>query len=93
VSGASVLMENMKIHSVVASAVFLTLGKAAIALTAEQRWTEVTEMADLMVNVAAFAWLILSVMFLRGLRKWDKKFSDLYEDLRREIENEFNSGD
>jgi len=50
-------------------------------------------MADLMVNVAAFAWLILSVMFLRGLRKWDKKFSDLYEDLRREIENEFNSGD
>jgi len=43
-------------------------------------------MADLAQNIASFMWIALCVVVFYRLKKWDKQFSDLYKELRREIE-------
>lgn len=43
-------------------------------------------LADLLTNIAATAWLILSMYTFFSMRKWNKRFSELYEELKWEIE-------
>jgi len=45
-------------------------------------------MADLLQITASFTWLALAVLFFARLRQWDKKFSDLYDELKRQIEED-----
>lgn len=42
-------------------------------------------MADAMVNIASALWIVLGVVFLCGLRKWNKRFQELYDELREEM--------
>ena len=42
-------------------------------------------MSDLMTIIAALEWIALGFLYLHGLRKWNKKFSDLYDELKKEI--------
>lgn len=43
-------------------------------------------MATIFQNVASVLWLALGVYALYLLRKWDKKFNELYEELKRGVE-------
>lgn len=43
-------------------------------------------MATILQNVASVLWLELGVYALYLLRKWDKNFNELYEELKREVE-------
>lgn len=43
-------------------------------------------MADLLQNITCLAWLMLAVMAFIGMRKWNKSFSELYEELKKQIE-------
>lgn len=43
-------------------------------------------MATILQNVASVLWLALGVYALYLLRKWDKNFNELYEELKREVE-------
>lgn len=43
-------------------------------------------MATILQNVASVLWLALDVYALYLLRKWDKNFNELYEELKREVE-------
>ena len=43
-------------------------------------------MAIILQNVASVFWLALAVYALYLLRKWDKNFNELYEELKREVE-------
>lgn len=42
-------------------------------------------MDNLMQNIASGLWIALSVYCFFGLRKWNKRFSDLYDELKEEI--------
>ena len=41
--------------------------------------------ADLLKNIAATAWLALSMYAFFSMRKWNRRFSELYEELKREV--------
>ena len=43
-------------------------------------------MDNLLLNIASGLWIVLGVCFFFGLRKWGKRFSELYEKLKEEIE-------
>lgn len=43
-------------------------------------------MADYLDIIAALEWIALGLLCLHGLRKWNKKFSDLYDELKKEME-------
>ena len=49
-------------------------------------------MADLLQNIACLAWLILSVIVFVGIKKWNKRFSELYEELKNQIEEDADNG-
>lgn len=42
-------------------------------------------MADLMQLVTSLAWLVLCVLVARRMRYWDKKFDELYAELKETI--------
>ena len=42
-------------------------------------------MADIMQLIACIEWIALGALVLWRLRWWNKKFSELYEELRKEI--------
>lgn len=42
-------------------------------------------MADTMQLISSLVWLVLALLVFRRLMAWDKKFSDLYDELHREI--------
>ena len=44
-------------------------------------------MAELLQNITCIAWLILAVKTFIGVRRWNKSFSELYDELRRQIED------
>ena len=46
-------------------------------------------MAELMTNIAASAWLFLAVIAFVRLHKWNKRFSEMYEELKHKISEEF----
>ena len=43
-------------------------------------------MAEVLKLIAAIEWIALGVLVLHGVKKWNKRFSDMYDDLRKEIE-------
>lgn len=47
-------------------------------------------MADIMQNIASIVWLILAVVVFIRLKQWDKQFSELYDELKKEIRGEGN---
>lgn len=42
-------------------------------------------MATILQNIAGAFWLVLGVYALYLLRKWDKNFNELYEELKLEV--------
>ena len=49
-------------------------------------------MADLLQNIACSAWLVLAVIVFVGMKKWNKRFADLYEELKKQIEDGADNG-
>ena len=43
-------------------------------------------MENILQNIASAFWLALGVYALYLLRKWDKNFNELYEELKWEVE-------
>ena len=43
-------------------------------------------MENLLQNIASGLWIVLGVYCFFGLRKWNKRFSELYDELKREAE-------
>ena len=41
-------------------------------------------MENLLQNIASVLWIVLGVCFFFGLRKWSKRFSELYDELKEE---------
>ena len=43
-------------------------------------------MENLLQNFASGLWIVLGVYCFFGLRKWNKRFSKLYDELKEEVE-------
>ena len=43
-------------------------------------------MATILQNIASGLWIVLGVYCFFGLRKWNKRFSELYDELKGEVE-------
>ena len=43
-------------------------------------------MADIFTIIAAVEWMVLGLIFLWKLKKWNKAFQDLYDDLKEDME-------
>lgn len=43
-------------------------------------------MENILQNIASGLWIVLGVYCFFGLRKWNKRASELYEELKREVE-------
>lgn len=43
-------------------------------------------MENLLQNFASGLWIVLGVYCFFGLRKWNKRFSELYDELKWEVE-------
>nr|DAM75062.1 MAG TPA: holin family protein [Caudoviricetes sp.] len=43
-------------------------------------------MENLLQNIASGLWIVLGVCVFFGLRKWNKRFSELYDELKEEVE-------
>lgn len=42
-------------------------------------------MADVLESVDAILWLLLALIRFRDLRKWNKRFQELYDELKKEV--------
>ncbi len=42
-------------------------------------------MDNLMQNIASGLWIVLGVYCFFGLRKWNKRFSALYDELKKDV--------
>ena len=42
-------------------------------------------MENLLQNIASGLWIVLGVYCFFGLRKWNKRFSELYDELKHEM--------
>ena len=42
-------------------------------------------MSEFSTFIASVEWIVLGLLFLHILRKWNRKFSELYDDLKEEI--------
>ena len=43
-------------------------------------------MENLMQNIASVLWIVLGVYCFFVIRMWNKRFSDLYDELKGEVE-------
>ena len=43
-------------------------------------------MADILEIIAAVEWMVLGLIVLWYLKKWNKSFQDLYDDLKEDME-------
>lgn len=43
-------------------------------------------MADILTIIAAVEWMALGLLVLWKLKKWNKAFQDLYDDLKEDME-------
>lgn len=43
-------------------------------------------MENLLQNIASGLWIVLGVCYFFWLRKWNKRFSKLYDELKKEVE-------
>ena len=48
-----------------------------------RRWSD---MGNLLQNIASGLWIVLGVYCFFGLRKWNKRFSELYDELKGDVE-------
>lgn len=46
-------------------------------------------MADILLSVASSLWIVIGCMTLVGLRRWNKRFSELHAELKRQIEEDY----
>ena len=53
------------------------------ASSGHRRWSD---MENLLQNIASGLWIVLGVYCFFGLRKWNKRFSELYDELKGEVE-------
>lgn len=44
-------------------------------------------MADIMVLIAAVEWMVLGLLVLWKLKKWNQKYEELYNRLEEDIED------
>lgn len=44
-------------------------------------------MGDVMVNIASGLWIVIGVVTICGLRKWNEWFQKLYDELMEDMEN------
>lgn len=42
-------------------------------------------MADVLEFVDAILWLLLALILFRDLHKWNKRFQELYDELKKEV--------
>ena len=45
-------------------------------------------MSDILTTIAAVEWIVAGCLFLWWLRHWNRRFSKLYDELRKEIDHE-----
>ena len=45
-------------------------------------------MAEMFQTIAALMWMALAVVAFIGIRKWNKRFSDLYESIKSQLADE-----
>ena len=45
-------------------------------------------MSDILTTIAAVEWIFVGCLFLWRLRHWNRRFSELYDELRKEIDRE-----
>lgn len=43
-------------------------------------------MADILQLTASLMWMALAIIFFVRVRQWNKQFGELYEELRKQIE-------
>ena len=43
-------------------------------------------MADILKIIAAVEWMVLGLIVLWKLKKWNKSFQDLYDDMKEDME-------
>lgn len=43
-------------------------------------------MDNLMQNIASALWIVIGIQVFVWLKHWNKKFSDLYDELKEEVE-------
>ena len=68
-------MENA--HVLVLNAIIVAVSSGC------RRWSD---MANLLQNIASGLWIVLGVYSFFVLRMWNKRFSDLYDELKWEVE-------
>lgn len=44
-------------------------------------------METVLQNIVYLLWIVLAIMMFFGLRKWNRRFSELYDALKEEIED------
>ena len=44
-------------------------------------------MGDMMANIASALWIVLGVVVLCGLHKWNKRLQELYDELMEDMRN------
>lgn len=45
-------------------------------------------MAETLQTIAALMWMALAVVAFIGIHKWNKRFSDLYESIKSQFEDD-----
>ena len=49
-------------------------------------------MADIFQNFVCLTWLALAIIVFVGLKRWNRRFSDLYEEMKKQIEDGGDNG-
>lgn len=50
-------------------------------------------MSDILTTIAAVEWIVVGCLFLWRLRHWNRRFSELYDELRKEIDHKGDKGE
>lgn len=45
-------------------------------------------MAEILQDIASTLWIVLAILVFVELRRWNKWFSDLYDELKKQIEED-----
>lgn len=63
-----------------------TLARSAATANVSSGCRRWSDMENLLQNIASGLWIVLGVYCFFGLRKWNKRFSELYDELKWEVE-------
>lgn len=72
--------------SVVRTASIIRAVKTVQSLMIATEWR--INMSDILTTIAAVEWIVVGCLFLWRLRHWNRRFSELYDELRKEIDHE-----